>query len=119
MPDGGHFAIAIHAQAVGCACRTRQAQADPQATFAPTLNERSRRLALARKARALQGSPACSASPRAGAAAPACTFTPSVNATTSNHLSRAGIPASFEARQQYYSQRRDVRLLSSLLPTLL
>ena len=115
-----------------CRCRRDLEQSDAQATFAPTLNPNSRRLAQARKARSLhqslQGSPcapygkACSAfaSPRRSLSpghdrwpeAPdvrACTFAPAVNATTELHLSKAGIPATFEERQEFYRERRAVR----------
>ena len=93
-------------------CRTREAQAHPHATFSPALNARSRRLALARKARgltaSLHSSPIRSRSPAARTHTDECTFAPAVNDTTTGHLTRAGIPASFAERQQYYSQRRNV-----------
>lgn len=110
---------------------------DPNATFTPAFNQRSLRLAEARRTKAatvgssLPEGPAATAAvgaPRAASCGPAgrspsprldrrkqpadaeaCTFQPAVNEATDAHLNRAGIPATFTERQAFYEQRRRVR----------
>jgi hypothetical protein len=96
--------------------------------FAPALNARSMRLAQARRAKELAGSlqgspgrpaspsyarPRRSVSPRHAPCVHAeeadCTFAPAVGGAVEAVLERAGIPASFDERQQYYRERREVR----------
>jgi hypothetical protein len=123
-----HSSAAVRHALAQC-CRTRKEQDDPHATFAPALNQRSIRLAQARKAKllnkSLRGSPQsavggrtcsmrsprCSASPERCfhvADARHCTFAPAVNEATESFLTKAGIPATFDERQRYYQDRRAV-----------
>jgi hypothetical protein len=128
---------------VHCRCKRELEDGDPEVTFAPALNPHSLRLAQARKARNLhaslqfplpqhegtqQGFQNREGTPAGGRSwSPGhdrcfdtpdvhnCTFAPAVNTATEEHLARAGIPGSFEERQQYYRARREVLHSSSSL----
>lgn len=110
--------------------RRSKTEHEEPSTFAPTLNERSLRLAQARRAKelseSLHGSPCSHVRPRSPSfASPTriasprhepcmhaeeahCTFAPKVSAGTEGRLNRAGIPASFAERQHFYAQRKAV-----------